>query len=127
MLAQSSLQLGRFVQSAGSLTGHALGAVTTTAAAGAARLVAGVTGGATTAIDAARSIEFAPATPPQRDAESVDDTLVRPRQLEEYDVSEAGTTEVGSATGTTTRPSPEMKELMAEVRTIRKKMQEQEQ
>ena len=89
VLAQSSLQLGRFVQGASSLTGHALGAVTTTAAAGAARLVAGLAGGAASAYTAARSIEFAPAPPPppRPQAESVDDSPVRPRQLEEFGVS----------------------------------------
>ena len=127
MLAQSSLQLGRFVQGASSLTGHALGAVTTTAAAGAARLVAGVAGGAASAYHAARSIDIAPATPPQRDAESVDDTPVRPRALEEYDVSEAGTAELGSAAGAAAKPSSDVKELLAGMRKMHKQMQKQQQ
>ena len=56
MLAAQSMRLGRIVQGAGSLTGQALGAVATTTAAGAARLVAGVAGGAQSALQAARAI-----------------------------------------------------------------------
>ena len=121
MMALSGLRLGRFVQGAGSITGHAIGAVATSTAAGAARLVAGVAGGAQSALQAARTLEFA-GSPPRRDAHSVESSPVRPRALEEYDVSEAGSQEVASSTG-----KPEYRELLAQMRNMQKQVTELQQ
>ena len=122
ILTTSSMRFGRFVQGAGALTGHALGAVATTTAAGAARLVAGVADGASTALHAARAIEFRAPTPSQQEPQTVENTPIRPRALEEYDInslSEASQ-EAPSPHGT-----PELRELLAQVRGMQDKITEQ--
>ena len=99
------------MQGASSLTGHALGAMATSTAAGAAKLVAGVAGGAQSALQAASAIEFSvPAAHPPQEAQTVESSPIRPRALEEYDVkslSEASQ-EVPSTHG-----NPELRDLLA--------------
>ena len=111
------------MQGAGTLTGHALGAVATTTAAGAARLVAGVADGAQTTLHAARAIEFRAPTPSPQEPHTVESTPIRPRALEEYDINSISE---ASQDRPSNQGNPELQELLAQVRGMQERITELE-
>ena len=113
------MRFGRLVQGAGTLTGHALGAMANTTAAGAAHLVAGVADGAQTALHVARAIEFRAPTPSQQEPQTVENTPMRPRALEEYDINSLSE---ASQDNPSSQGNPELQELLAQVRSMREEI-----
>ena len=107
-LAQSSVGFGRVMAAGGQVTGQAIGAVSSGVLGGAARLVTGCASGAAAAVQGFRTVEL-----PSFGAAP---TPARPRALEEYDISEAGTDSA--------RASAQDLSLAVEIRALRKEMME---
>ena len=80
-LHMANVGLGRIMGASGQFAGQAIGAVASGAVGGAARLVTGCASGAVAAFQGLRAAEMPPATPAGP---------TRPRQLEECDISDAG-------------------------------------
>ncbi|CAK0848315.1 unnamed protein product [Prorocentrum cordatum] len=120
MIAQGGAAFGRLMASTGTVAGQALGAVAAGAVGGAARLVTGMAAGAASACQGLRALD-APASSTSGVAPNAA-PLQRPRALEEYDISDAGS---GAAVPRETAESgSELKSPMADMRSMKREMEQ---